>query len=69
MCFSHSSSLRSGKSVRKWAPRLSVRWIAEITVASAQSSMYPSSIAPSRSWLKTEPRSSIATPSYSSFRR
>ena len=29
------------------------------TIASAQSSMYPSSIAPSTSWLKTVPRSSI----------
>ena len=25
MCLSHSSSLRSGKSVRYWAPRLSLR--------------------------------------------
>ena len=59
MCFSHSSSLRSGKSVRNCAPRDSLRSIAATTIASAQSSMYPSSIAPSTSWLKTVPRSSM----------
>ena len=61
MCFSHSSSLRSGKSVRNCAPRLSLRSIAEITIASALSSMNCSSSAPSTSWLKTLPLSSIAT--------
>ena len=69
MCFSHSSSLRSGKSVRYWAPRLSLRSIAAATMHSALSSMNPSSSAPSRSWLKTVPRSSTATFFASSFRR
>ena len=69
MCLSHSSSLRSGKSVRNWAPRDSLRSIAPSTVASAQSSMKPSSSAPSTSWLKTVPRSSIHALCASSFRR
>ena len=69
MCLSHSSSLRSGKSSRNCAPRDSLRSSAPITMHSATSSMYPSSIAPSTSWLKTVPRSSIAATDASSLSR
>src|SRR5215207_2837138 len=69
MCLSQPSSSRCGKSRRNWAPRDSLRSSAPMTMHSATSSMYPSSIAPSTSWLKTVPRSSIAATWASSLRR
>jgi hypothetical protein len=53
VCFIQFASSRSGKSLRVWAPRLSLRASAETTVAIAASSMLSSSSASTRAVLKT----------------